>query len=748
MCVASACGNDRWRASGDDALACETIAVMRTHCTSCHDDPPKRGAPSPLTSLDHLRGQSAVFAGTSLGERAMVRIHDPARPMPPTTNDPIPVEAIAVIETWIGAGMPACAEDPGAQPESEPNQIPQSELFTCEAEVAASSPARIRRLDAAEWRRDLPNVSDRQNISLARVNPLAANASHPYSTYAADETIDDLVLDLMLEPGLLGGTIGDEIVKHLGALRPTTPTLGCMFTQTAPGGACISDFVTVLLERAVLFRPPTAAEVTRLVALASTIVGEETALAERPASLSQVANAAWLGAAALYRTELGAGPEDAAGRRRLGDDELAHALAYLIAARAPGAPRQAFKDGYSADLLGHVPAIAAAAKDGTIQDPLVLAGLVRQYAAGMDPDRLDLTPDLANVESRRTHGAYWTSDPVRGFFREWLGYAKVSTAFKDQPGKTSQFLPTGAESIYSPMNTSWNQLQGGFYQVTRAGVPGSYKESLLVDQLDDVIARTVVEDTAVLATLLTTSRFHVPAQYEVFNATQETQRPYNLVEHIAPDARDNRWVTLPETERAGVLTHPAWLAAHGGNFDDDPSAIHRGWWIRESLLCQFVPPLSAVQVEAMVGPSDPMGTARTRIETATSSELCQGCHRLMNGLGLAFEIYNHAGFVREVDHDGGAPNGSMALVDSPDPALDGEYASAIELSHALADSTHVKRCFVRQAFRYYMGRPETRADACALAAMETAYDRQGSFVELLVALVQSDTFRYVHTEAE
>ena len=66
----------------------------------------------------------------------------------------------------------------------------------------------------------------------------------------------------------------------------------------------------------------------------------------------------------------------------------------------------------------------------------------------------------------------------------------------------------------------------------------------------------------------------------------------------------------------------------------------------------------------------------------------------------------------------------------------------MELSEKLATSQRVKRCFVRQAFRYYMGRNENRSDACTLAAMEQAYDSNGgSFFKMVGALIASDTWR-------
>ncbi|RYE89624.1 MAG: DUF1588 domain-containing protein, partial [Myxococcales bacterium] len=175
---------------------------------------------------------------------------------------------------------------------------------------------------------------------------------------------------------------------------------------------------------------------------------------------------------------------------------------------------------------------------------------------------------------------------------------------------------------------------------------------------------------------------------------------------------------------------------------DEGRVVHRGKWVRTQLLCQYVPPLSSVMVQAKVGPSAPDKTARDRVVEATEQPLCQGCHSLMNPLGFPFEMFNHAGFLRATDH-GHAPDGSSVLENMPDPALDGPVKDAVELSEKLAQSPYVERCFLRQAFRYFMGRDETEADACTLAAMEQAYDGQGGSLQAaLAALFTSETFLY------
>ena len=74
----------------------------------------------------------------------------------------------------------------------------------------------------------------------------------------------------------------------------------------------------------------------------------------------------------------------------------------------------------------------------------------------------------------------------------------------------------------------------------------------------------------------------------------------------------------------------------------------------------------------------------------------------------------------------------------------------MELMDALADSAHVKQCFVRQTFRFFAGRDETPEDACVLSDMEAAYDDSGgSFVQLLETLATHVSSMYrTHEEAQ
>ena len=358
--------------------------------------------------------------------------------------------------------------------------------------------------------------------------------------------------------------------------------------------------------------------------------------------------------------------------------------------------------------------------------------------------------------SPTAHGEYWIATEFARFFREWLDYDAANTIFKDTPAATSRYEDA-------------TRIDFGVLRLQQEIHDG---EADLAQHLDDFIARAVVTTDEgggeFLQELLLGRTWHLPATGDVLTACPAdgrcptgqqcsvlgdcrptnltTQATYPLLfshEDPIPTEQTARWVEVDANERLGVLTHPAWLAAHGGNFEDDASLVHRGKWIREQLFCQTVPPLSLVEVDAKLGPSAPDLSARDRVRMATEENpTCLTCHQLMNPLGAPFELFNHAGFFRATDH-GRAPDGSTTIDNIPIAGgedLNGEYASPFELIRALAASQLIQRSFIRHAFRYFMGRDETLADSCTLAAMETAYEEAGSFVDMMAALVRSDTF--------
>jgi mono/diheme cytochrome c family protein len=262
----------------------------------------------------------------------------------------------------------------------------------------------------------------------------------------------------------------------------------------------------------------------------------------------------------------------------------------------------------------------------------------------------------------------------------------------------------------------------------------------LIDDTRRLIATIVAEDRDVLRRLLTTHQTYLLAP------TQPHQSPPSHAIYNLP--ADYKWrrglVDLAAEERAGILTQPAWLVAHSGNFDNDP--VRRGKWVLEHLLGGTVPDLP-VTVCAVV-PEDHAKTLRERFEVVSNDSYCWKCHRQMNQLGMPFEAYDHFGRyrLRELDRPVDA---SGAVVDSGDPRLDGEVTHPVELIRRLAGSDRAREVFVRYAFRYFLGRNETLRDAKTLREADQAYRSSGGSVQaLVVSLLSSDSFLYRTPDGE
>ncbi len=217
--------------------------------------------------------------------------------------------------------------------------------------------------------------------------------------------------------------------------------------------------------------------------------------------------------------------------------------------------------------------------------------------------------------------------------------------------------------------------------------------------------------------------------------------------------------------RKGMLTHPAWLIAHAFNTETDP--VHRGKWVREKLLAGTIPDVP-ITVDAVI-PEDHNRTLRARLASATENDYCWKCHKQMNPLGNAFEMYDDFGRFRLVESleypeqllkKGPEQNGDHLVdtrdafktlpVDSTghlegtcDVSLDGKVTNALDLVDRLAKSRRVRQSIIRHAFRYFMGRNEQLSDSKTLIEAERAYvDSGGSFDAVIVSLLTSDSFIY------
>ena len=444
-------------------------------------------------------------------------------------------------------------------------------------------------------------------------------------------------------------------------------------------------------------------------------------LGGRRIGLERVLTALMLTPEFLFRMELGFGKELPDGRRMLSPREIAYALSFAVF-----------------DYLD--PKTMEAAIGGRLESKEDVAREFRRMLS--EPDRKVRGPANkrfwtvgkgAGVEEVKLIDAAYPR--LLRFFREFFGYTRAPSVFKDD---------------------------------TRTY--GGYDPHDLVQDADWFVLRALKDDQQVLKRLLTGDSYFI--KHRTKKGIDESY-PYNL-DLDPPLKPGDKPVKMAEGQRAGMLTHPAWLATYSGNFENDP--VRRGKWIQEHLLAGVVPDIP-IGVEAQL-PEEPHHTLRERFKIVYAEE-CWRCHTKMNPLGNPFEAYDDFGRYRIshlVGEDGNviateseafsrtrgnlwsstkgknAPpekfkkipvDTSGVLKGTGDPSLDGPVKDPVELSHKLAKSDHVRQSFIRHVFRFWLGRNETLDDSPTLMAMDKAYlESDGSFRELLVSLVTSDSFLY------
>lgn len=338
------------------------------------------------------------------------------------------------------------------------------------------------------------------------------------------------------------------------------------------------------------------------------------------------------------------------------------------------------------------------------------------------------------------------------FFREYFGYDSAPDVFKDEATQEAHGIR-------------------------------DWEPTFFVTDADRLVAHVLAADQDVLRRLLTTNQTFVltyddrkpTKRAHYFNhrfGSRPPERPigehgvratlaiYEVVLATRGDWSPDRPYDMPPEHRLGLLTHPAWLVAQSGNFDNH--AIHRGRWIRERLLGGNIPDVP-ITVNAML-PDEPHHTLRDRMQVVRE-EYCWNCHQRMDPLGLPFEQFDHFGRFRTTelvldkeatespDNRGkdGKPRQPIYkqvpldttghIEGSLDPSLNGPVKDPFELIRKLAGSEFVEQVFVRHAFRFFLGRNETYADGPVLVAAQGAYRKSGgSMRALLTSLLTSDSF--------
>lgn len=212
-----------------------------------------------------------------------------------------------------------------------------------------------------------------------------------------------------------------------------------------------------------------------------------------------------------------------------------------------------------------------------------------------------------------------------------------------------------------------------------------------------------------------------------------------FVDRPASEVGDSYALDTPETPRAGLLTHPAWLAAFSGGEGNVPTS--RGKFVATELLCmQIELPTGLDVVIPPVMPDDGVMTTRQRFEQHGTMPCARACHGVMDPLGYAFENFDAIGRFQVTENS--RPIDASGSIELPSLGLSGTFSNARELSEMLARSDAVLTCFTERWLEQALSRPALDDEACAIARMSDAVQSNGGTLEeLTVAIVSSDAFR-------
>jgi mono/diheme cytochrome c family protein len=162
---------------------------------------------------------------------------------------------------------------------------------------------------------------------------------------------------------------------------------------------------------------------------------------------------------------------------------------------------------------------------------------------------------------------------------------------------------------------------------------------------------------------------------------------------------DFKHVTLPDGQRAGLLTHPYLLTSL--SYFKDTSPIHRGVFLTRAIVGRALkPPPQAVEFKD--GHFDPSLTMREKVTDITKSATCMGCHAEINPLGFALENYDAVGRWRTIDNKKPINTTSDYPDDSGNPI---KIATPQDVANFAIHSDTSKKTFVKQLFQHTNKQP-------------------------------------------
>ncbi len=183
--------------------------------------------------------------------------------------------------------------------------------------------------------------------------------------------------------------------------------------------------------------------------------------------------------------------------------------------------------------------------------------------------------------------------------------------------------------------------------------------------------------------------------------------------------------------RLGLLGQASLLSLHAHAGSSSPTL--RGRFIRETFLCQPIPPPPADVDFTLDEAFAVLPTARERLQRHRKETSCAACHHLMDPVGLTLERFDGIGMFRFRENS--------AAIDASGE-LDGvKFAGASGLGQALQSHPRVPGCLVDTVFRYGASGTEIPDSQALQAALERRFAKSGyRLPALLQAIAGNEAF--------